>query len=210
GGGVRHPGRYPAGPPGGTMAEGLCADGRGGPVSPAYQYYLITLLIFFGVNTIACWSLNIQYGVGGVMNFAFIMFQALGAYLGGVLTLGPSTGASFQQYVFGAILPFPLPWLVAAAAGAVLAWIVGSFALRPARRDFQAMVMLVVSIIASTVVLTEGWLFNGMNGIAAVPKPFQSLVNLGEVRYGGVYLAMTAGLGLPVSILVDRLTRSPR
>ena len=62
-------------------------------MSPAYQYYFLTLLIFFGVNTIACWSLNIQYGVGGVMNFAFIMFQALGAYLGGVLTLGPSTGA---------------------------------------------------------------------------------------------------------------------
>jgi len=63
----------------------------------------------FGVNTIACWSLNLQYGVGGVMNFAFIMFQSIGAYIGGVLTLGPSTGASFQQYILGASLPFPLP-----------------------------------------------------------------------------------------------------
>jgi len=178
-------------------------------VSPAYQYYFITLLIFFGVNTIACWSLNIQYGVGGVMNFAFIMFQALGAYLGGVLTLGPSTGASFQQYVFGATLPFPLPWIVAAAAGAALAWIVGSFALRPARRDFQAMVMLVVSIIASTVVLTEGWLFNGMNGIAAIPKPFQSRLSLGEIQYGWFYLAMTAIVVLLVYLLVNRLTGSP-
>ena len=46
-------------------------------MSPAYQYYFITLLIFFGVNTIACWSLNIQYGVGGVMNFASVSYTHL-------------------------------------------------------------------------------------------------------------------------------------
>jgi branched-chain amino acid transport system permease protein len=79
-------------------------------MSVAYQYYLITLLVYFGVNTIACWALNLQYGVGGVLNFAFIMFQAVGAYIAGVLTLGPSTGLSFQQYILGASLPFPLPW----------------------------------------------------------------------------------------------------
>src|SRR6267154_5312995 len=101
GGGVRHPRCHPAGPPGRAVAERLHGDGRGGAMSPAYQYYLLTLLVFFGVNTIACWSLNLQYGVGGVMNFAFIMFQSVGAYIGGVLTLGPSTGASFQQYILG-------------------------------------------------------------------------------------------------------------
>src|SRR6266704_904120 len=161
-------------------------------MSLAWQYYLVTLLVFFGVNTIACWALNLQYGVAGVMNFAFIMYQAVGAYIAGVLTLGPSTGASFQQYVLGASLPFPLPWLAGAAAGALLAVLVGSFALRPARRDYQAMVMLVGSIIASTLVVSEGSWFNGKNGLAAVPKPFQSWINLDEVGYGRFYLALTA------------------
>ena len=55
---------------------------------------------------IACWALNLQYGVAGVMNFAFIMFQAMGAYIAAVLTLGPSTGAAYQQYILGASLPF--------------------------------------------------------------------------------------------------------
>lgn len=178
-------------------------------MSSAYQYYLLTLLVFFGVNTIACWSLNLQYGVGGVMNFAFIMFQSIGAYISGVLTLGPSTGASFQQYILGATLPFPLPWLLAAAAGGALAWVVGSFALRPARRDFQAMVMLVVSLIASTLVLTEASWFNGQNGIAAIPKPFQSRLNLAEVPYGWFYVAMTAVVVVLVYGLVHRLTSSP-
>ena len=123
-------------------------------MSVAYQYYLITLLVYFGVNTIACWALNLQYGVGGVLNFAFIMFQAVGAYMAGVLTLGPSTGLGFQKYILGATLPFPLPWLAATAVGGLLAFVVGTFALRPERRDYQAMVMLVVSLIASILVVS--------------------------------------------------------
>jgi len=178
-------------------------------VSTAYQYYFLTLGVFFGANTIACWALNLQYGVGGVMNFAFIMFQAMGAYIAGVLTLGPSVGASFQQYILGASLPFPLPWLLAAAAGAVLALVVGSFALRPARRDYQAMVMLVVSIVASTLVVSQGSWFNGQNGLAAVPKPFQSWINLDEVGYGRFYLALTAVTVALIYLLVHRLTASP-
>jgi branched-chain amino acid transport system permease protein len=178
-------------------------------VSAAYQYYLITLLVFFGANTIACWALNLQYGVAGVMNFAFIMFQAMGAYIAGVLTLGPSTGAAYQRYILGASLPFPLPWLLAAAAGAVLAFAVGTFAMRPARRDYQAMVMLVVSIIASTLIVSQGSWFNGQNGLFAIPKPFQASLNLAEIGYGWFYLAVTAATVGLVYLLIHRLTGSP-
>src|ERR1700716_3879810 len=137
GGGVRHPRRHPAGPPSRAVAERLRTDGCGGAMSSAYQYYFLTLLVFFGVNTIACWSLNLQYGVGGVLNFAFIMFQAIGAYMAGVVTLGPTTDISFQHYILGASLPFPLPWLAATAFGGLLAYVVGTFAFRPERRDYQ-------------------------------------------------------------------------
>ena len=178
-------------------------------MSPAYQYYVITLLVFFGVNTIACWALNIQYGVGGVMNFAFIMFQAMGAYIGGVLTLGPATAGSFQRYILGASLPFPLPWLLAAVAGGALAFVVGLFALRPVRRDYQAMVMLVVSIIVSTLVVSQASWFNGQNGLFAIPKPFQAQLGLGEIDYGWFYVAVTAVTVGLVYLVVHRLPGSP-
>ena len=45
-------------------------------MSIAIQYLRITLLVYLGVNAIACWALNLQFGVGGVMNFAFILFQS--------------------------------------------------------------------------------------------------------------------------------------
>lgn len=178
-------------------------------MSGAYQYYILTLLVYLGVNTIACWGLNLQYGVSGVLNFAFILFQAMGAYIAGVLTLGPTTDFSFQHYILGASLPFPLPWLAATAAGALLALVIGAFALRPERRDYQAMVMLVVSIIASILVVSQGSWFNGQNGLAAVPKPFQAQVGYGLTSYGWFYVGLTAIVVVLVYLFVHRITRSP-
>ena len=178
-------------------------------MSTAYQYYAITLLVYFGVNTIACWALNLQYGVSGVLNFAFIMFQAAGAYIAGVLTLGPTTSLSFQQYILGASLPFPLPWLLAAAVGGLLSFLVGTFAFRPERRDYQAMVMLVVSIIASILVVSQGSWFNGQSGLAAIPKPFQAKVGYDLVGYGWFYVALTAAVVIVVYFLISRITAAP-
>ena len=56
-------------------------------MSQAYQFYLSTLLVYFGVDIMACWALNLQLGVAGIVNFAFIMFQAVGAYTAAALTL---------------------------------------------------------------------------------------------------------------------------
>jgi len=80
------------------------------------SYYLSTVAIYFGVDLLAAWGLNMQFGWAGIPNFAFIIFQAVGAYVTAVLTLGPDTGAnSYQHYVLGMQLPFPLPLLAAAA-----------------------------------------------------------------------------------------------
>ena len=179
-------------------------------MSVAYQYYTITLLVYFGVNVIAAWGLNLQYGLAGVMNFAFIMFQSAGAYTVAIMTLGPYTPFGYQHYFYGAHLPWPLSLLVATAVGAVLAFVVGSFALRPERRDYQAMVMLVVSIIAATLVVSQVSWFNGAGGLAAVPKPFAGrLQNFDLVRYGWFYVGLTAVIVLVVYMFVDRITSSP-
>jgi branched-chain amino acid transport system permease protein len=129
--------------------------------------------------------------------------------MAGVLTLGPSNSLSFQQYILGAALPFPLPWLIATAVGAGLAFVVGTFAFRPERRDYQAMVMLVVSIIASLLVVSQGSWFNGQNGLAAIPKPFQNQVGYGLIAYGWFYVALTAVAVVLVYVLIHLLTSSP-
>ena len=50
-------------------------------------YYITTLLVYAGVDAIACLGLSQQFGVAGVTNFGFIIFQAAGAYTAAVLSL---------------------------------------------------------------------------------------------------------------------------
>ncbi len=85
-------------------------------------YYITTLLVYAGVDAIACLGLSQQFGIGGVTNFGFIIFQAAGAYTAAVLSL-PSSSANggFQSYIGGLNLPFPFPWIGAAIVGGLLA-----------------------------------------------------------------------------------------
>src|SRR2546423_15030175 len=73
-------------------------------------YYITTLLVYAGVDAIACLGLSQQFGIGGVTNFGFIIFQAAGAYAAAVLSL-PSSSANggFQSCIGGVPLPFPPP-----------------------------------------------------------------------------------------------------
>jgi ABC-type branched-subunit amino acid transport system ATPase component/ABC-type branched-subunit amino acid transport system permease subunit len=178
-------------------------------MSAAIQSYAATLLVYLGVNAIACWGLNLQFGVGGVMNFAFILYQAMGAYITAVLTLPSASTAVDQRYILGLNLPWPLPLAGAAVGGAMLALAVGSFALRPRRRDFQATVMLVVSIIAATLVTTEqGW-FNGNQGLFGIPQPFAGTLSLGITGYDWFFVAVTLAVAVLVLVFTGLLTSAP-
>ncbi len=180
-------------------------------MSQATQYYLSTILTYAGIDVIACWGLNLQFGVAGILNFCFIIFQAAGAYTAAVLTLGPAQRNGFQQYVGGAHLPFPLPILVAAAVGAVLALLIGLVTLRRLRRDYQAIVMLVVSLIATLIATNAIGLVNGPNGLALVPKPLASVMHLSPygVDYEWAFAGIALGIAAIAYIFVHRVTNSP-
>lgn len=179
-------------------------------MSQAWQYFIVTLLVYFAVNTLACWSLNFQFGVTGVMNFAFIIFQALGAYVTGLLTLGPASATGFEHYIGGWDLPWPVPLLIAGVLGAAFALLVGWFALRPRRVDFQAVLLLVASIAATTVVITHTGLLNGSAGLADVPSPFRSVISGTEADYGWFFAVIAGAIAIAVYLLViRRIDKSP-
>jgi branched-chain amino acid transport system permease protein len=174
------------------------------------QFYVSNLLVYLGVDVMACLGLNLQFGVAGLINFAFIVFQAAGAYTAAVLTLGPSTAqGGFQSYIIGAHLPFPIPFLAAAVVGGVLSLVVGLIALRRLRSDYQAMVMLVISLIATTVVTNATGLFDGSNGLALIPQPLKSSLGLSPVAYQWAYVVITFICVALVWVIVRRITGSP-
>lgn len=176
----------------------------------SWTFYISTLVVYFGVDLLSGISLNLQFGYAGVINFGYIVFQAAGAYTAAVLTLGPSGGvSSFQHYVFGANLPFPLPLVLAAAVGAALAAVVGLFSLRRMRRDYQAAVLLIVSLIAVQLVDADVPLFNGANGLTGVPRPLQAALPLSLQGYQWAYAGWVLLLCAVVYLLVRWLSRSP-
>lgn len=172
------------------------------------QFYVTTILVYIGIDIIACLGLNLQFGVAGIINFAFIAFQAIGAYTAAALALGPPYPGDFQHYIGFGPLPFPLPILIAGVVGGVASLVIGVICLRKLRSDYQAMVFLVVSLIATTVA-TNSNIVGGAAGLSTVPKPLYSNLGLTLVGYQWFYAALTGVFVIVVWLAVRRITNSP-
>lgn len=171
-------------------------------------YYATTLLVYAGVDVIACLGLNLQFGVSGLVNFGFIIFQAAGAYTAAVMSMPPAAG-TFQQYVGGWGLAFPLPWLGAAVVGGLLAIPIGLVVLRRLRSDYQAIALLVISVIANTVITNARPFLNGAAGLALVPPPLTGLIDTKTIGYQWLYVTLTV-LGCAAAYVVaERIVNSP-
>ncbi|HET8980072.1 MAG TPA: hypothetical protein VFN87_18110, partial [Solirubrobacteraceae bacterium] len=173
-------------------------------------YYITNILVYAGVDAIACLGLSYQFGIGGVTNFGFIIFQAAGAYTAGVLSL-PSASANggFQHYVLGWNLPFPLPWIGAAIVGGLLAIPFAAIVGRRLRGDFAAIGLLVTAVMFNLLVNNYVPLFNGAAGLSLVPSPLQSHFNPQGATYQWGYGIVALLLAFATYLFVQRLTRSP-
>ena len=178
-------------------------------MSDATQFYLSTLLIYLFIDIMGVLGLNLQFGVAGIINFAYIVFVAVGAYTCAVLSLGPDHPDNFQHYVFGANWPFPLPILAGGAAAGLLSLVVGVISLRRLRSDYQAMVMLVLSLIATLVATNASGLVNGPAGLAVVPQPLFDQLGLSPLEYQWVYAGWCAVLTVVIFLFVRGITNSP-
>ena len=173
-------------------------------------YYITTLLVYAGVDAIACLGLSQQFGVGGVTNFGFIIFQAAGAYAAAVLSLpSDSANGAFQSYIGGLSLPFPLPWIGAAIVGGLLAIPFASIVGRRLRGDFAAVGLLVTAVMFNVLVTNYVPLLNGAAGLSLVPAPLQDAINPQSVNYQWGYGIVALLLALVVYLFVTRITSSP-
>jgi branched-chain amino acid transport system permease protein len=173
-------------------------------------FYVINLLVYAGVDIIACLGLSQQFGIAGVTNFGFIIFQAAGAYTAAVLSLPRDTAnGGFQSYLGGLNLPFPIPWIGAAVVGALLAvpfmFLVG----RRLRGDFAAVGLLVTAVMANLLVTNYKPFLNGDAGLSLVPAPLQSHYNPQSQGYQWVYAAVTLVLAAGTYLLLRRITEAP-
>ena len=173
-----------------------------------YLYYIFTLGTYFFVYCILGLGYNLQYGLAGIHNVANYIFVAFGAYTAAVVTLGPSSSLS-QSYVFGMSLPWPLPLLVAGLVGGLASAVLGFVFLWRLRYQYQAIVTLVVAQVAWLLLGNDSAIVNGYNGLAGVPQPLSTVVNLGPVQYEGAFMGLAAVVAVAGYIFLRRVTRSP-
>jgi branched-chain amino acid transport system permease protein len=172
-------------------------------------YYVTTLLVYAGVDVLACLAISLQFGVSGIVNFSFIIFQAAGAYTAAILSMPKDTAnGGFQTYILGLNLSFPWPWIGATIVGALLAPPIGLVVLRRLRSDYQAIAMLVLSVIATLMVTNTPPFLDGAAGLALVPQPLASVfTDVGT--YDWVYAIATVVLAAIIFVIVQRIINSP-
>jgi branched-chain amino acid transport system permease protein len=174
------------------------------------SYYLINLLVYAAVDAMACLGLSQQFGVGGVTNFGFIIFQAAGGYVAAILALpDASANGGFQSYIGGLNLPFPVPWIGAAVAGGVLALPFTFLVGRRLRGDFAAVGLLVTAVLLNLLVTNYRPLFNGDAGLSLIPQPLQGEFDPTSSSYQWIFTAGAVVCCVLVYLLVTRITNSP-
>ncbi|MGH3204482.1 MAG: ABC transporter permease subunit [Streptosporangiaceae bacterium] len=179
-------------------------------MTSAQLYYLLNLLIYAGIDIIACLGLSQQFGVAGVTNFGFIIFQAAGAYTAAILSLpSDSANGGFQSYIAGWNLPFPVSWIGAAIVGGLVAlpftFVVG----RRLRGDFAAVGLLVTAVMFNLLVTDYRPFLNGSAGLSLVPAPLQGEYDPSGAGYQWAYAAIALVLAAAAFWLVRRVTESP-
>jgi branched-chain amino acid transport system permease protein len=169
--------------------------------------YLASLLPLSAIYGLLVLGLNLQYGLTGILNFTYITFVALGAYVGGALTMGPPAKGSLMTYILGAHVPFPLNLVAGGLAAALVGAVISVAALRRLRSDYLAIVTVGAGFIIYTILGNESNFFNGWNGIFGIPTPTPRGLSptVQQLYFGGICLVC---LGI-VFVAMEAIRRSP-
>lgn len=155
------------------------------------------------------WGLNLQFDTAGIINFGYIMFEAIGAYTVALFSLGRSGLAQGQQQAaFAFSLPFPVPIILAVVVGAAFSAVVGIVVLRRVRQDQQAIVLLAMTLAALYFVQADPGFLNGSLGLALIPDPFIGS-NVASAGYEWAFVGAVAVLTILCWLLVRATTESP-
>jgi ABC-type branched-subunit amino acid transport system permease subunit len=171
-------------------------------------YYVFTLVFFLFDYFILAMGLNIQYGETGILNFAYIGFVALGAYVTGAVSMPNSAGTGLQYY-FGWNIPFPFNLLLGGVAAMLLAVVIAFIAMRRLRTDYLAMVLISLSLVFYDVVNNYVPLFNGADGLYNVPEPMTGVFHLTLNAFVPFFALVTGAIALLLWAAMSRITRSP-
>ena len=170
-------------------------------------YFITDLLVLGCINSIMVVGLNLQYGYSGLLNFAFYIYVALGAYVAAITTMGPSNVPGIS-YALG----WTLPWWAGLILGGMVAAVFGSLVflltVRRLRSDYLAIVTVAVAFIMWNLIDTYQPLFDGDTGLFNVPQ-ITGKANISTEGYSAIILLLSAGCLALFVWTSRRIFRSP-
>jgi branched-chain amino acid transport system permease protein len=155
--------------------------------------YLASMLAFAGINALLALSLNLVWGLGGMINLGLAGFFALGAYASALFSL--RLGWPMPLAGFAAVA-------IAGALGAALAAVTARL-----KGDYLALVTLGFAQVVQLIAANERWLTNGTDGISGVPGPWRSA--LAPMQFDLLCMTLCWGLVAICWLALTRLAASP-
>ncbi len=158
--------------------------------------FLVYLLTIVGIWGILSLSLNLQYGLTGLVNLGHVAFFMLGAYISVIL-----------------VMLAGLPIVVGILGGIVVAALFGALIALPTRnlqQDYWAISTLAAAEIVRLFFLNQplGGPYSGASfGIGGIPRPLRDLFT--TETYGWFYLGLVAVLVLVTFALLQWLSSMP-
>jgi branched-chain amino acid transport system permease protein len=156
--------------------------------------FLILIAVVACFSAILALALNLQWGLGGMVNFGLAGFYALGSYAFAILAV------RLQLDTFSATL-------AAMAVVAAVCGLVALVTLRVAEEDYFAIVTLGAGEMLRLAILNADGLTQGAQGMSGIPRPFASLVS--NEWQSLVVLGVAAGALLLTLWFLESLARSP-
>jgi branched-chain amino acid transport system permease protein len=156
------------------------------------ENYLIAMATFAAIYGLLALSLNLIWGLTGMVNLGLAGFFAVGAYASALATT--TLGLPIAVGLLAALV-------AAGLAGAALTLVTMRL-----REDYLAIVTLGFAEVVRLVALNETWLTRGADGISGIPGPFREALGKG---FNLGYLALVLVLLGVTLALVERLRLSP-
>lgn len=164
----------------------------------------ITVGILVGIYGAVAIALNFQYGEAGLINFGVVAYFAVGAYTYAILTAGPPSEASLDQYRWGLELNPLLAAAIAGLVGVLFAVVSGWPALR-LRGEYLALTTFAFAEVFQSFLLNTPAITNGTSGFANITQPLR-----GQVGDYNVFLLIVSLVLLGATWwFFERLVRSP-
>ncbi|MBI1779253.1 MAG: branched-chain amino acid ABC transporter permease [Proteobacteria bacterium] len=154
--------------------------------------YLVAMATFGTIYALLALSLNVMWGMTGMVNLGLTGFFAVGAYASALLTVRLG-------------MPVAVGFLASMAVASCVA-AVTTFGLMRLRDDYLAIVTLGFAEVVRIAGENEIWLTNGTDGISRIPQPLKS--TLGP-DFNTFYLGLALLVLAIVFFLLERLRLSP-